>query len=161
MVQIANAFIKGIAQLFSIEFPGLGISFFWFFIGVLILHAVINAIFAVYGIQSEPTDIVSSVAYDTIQDKIPGIAKRQTRFDPELLKAYGSSKIKAGQFMLARNRAEYKQNKQHNAAIRMGKRAYRMQQHKNTLAMGKIVGRNVAIKANRKGLGSDLDKIFR
>ena len=160
MLDLAKTLMTGIVSFFSIKFPGLNISFFSVFVAIAILHVVINTILTVYGLRSEPDDIVSAIAYDYTQDKIPGLAPRQKRFDPETIKTYAGGKLRAAEFQYTRNKAEWKADRKHASALRMGKRSYKMQQYKNMKALGSVVGRNVAIKANRKGLGKDIDKIF-
>lgn len=80
MLEIASALFHGIFQLFTIKFPGLNISFFGVFVATAILHVVINTILTVYGLRSEPTDIVSGIAYDTLADlKGDDLVSRNTK----------------------------------------------------------------------------------
>lgn len=51
--QLATTFISGCAQVFNLPVPGLGITFFQLFVGMLIIDVIISSVYIILGVHTE------------------------------------------------------------------------------------------------------------
>lgn len=51
--KLATTFVGGCAQAFDIPVPGLGITFFQLFVGVLIIDVIISSVYIILGVHTD------------------------------------------------------------------------------------------------------------
>ena len=52
-LELCKAFINGCAQFFSIQVPGLGISFFTLFVAFMVADVILSTIMVVFGVRDD------------------------------------------------------------------------------------------------------------
>lgn len=61
--QLASTFIQGCAQVFYLPVPGLGLSFFQLFVGVMIIDVIVSSVYIILGVHTDDTGITISKEY--------------------------------------------------------------------------------------------------
>lgn len=98
MLEIAVTLFNAVSGLFACKVPGLNISFFTLFVGIIVIDIVIRTVFIILGVSSGTDDLPASMIYDSLSDnEMLGLAPRSKRWQINRERIDSDSVYLAGQ----------------------------------------------------------------
>lgn len=68
--KLAKALFQPLIQFFTdIEFPGLNVTIFHVFIGVMLIDVIISVVFIILGVSNGSGDLPATITYDYLDEK--------------------------------------------------------------------------------------------
>lgn len=108
MIQLANTMMSLVSNLFTVQVPGLGISFMTLFIGIIVIDIVLRTVFIILGVSSGADDLPASMLYDGLaSNDMFDLAPRSRRWEVNKTKIDSDSAALAAEHIKSRAKHYY------------------------------------------------------